>query len=130
MYVFGHLFFLIFVQEYADFGLEWLVYQGQKEYALEVLAVAHGFGNKEDPAVVADYHEIVQTLEVEKSQGSVSPMETVRTPGNRYRLMLAVSAGVLCMTAGNNIGTYYLGTMLDQAGITNTKTQLQVRLAI
>lgn len=93
---------------------------------MEVLAVAHGWGDQTDPVVVTEYQEIVQTLAFEKIAGSVSPLETVRTPGNRYRLMLMMSVAILSMTPGNNIVTYYLGTMLTQAGITNTNTQLQV----
>ena len=34
------------------------------------------------------------------------------------------------MTMGNNIATYYLGTMLDEAGITNFDTQLKVNIII
>lgn len=30
------------------------------------------------------------------------------------------------MNIGNNIVSYYLGSMLDNAGITNTNTQLQI----
>ncbi|KAK5112067.1 hypothetical protein LTR85_011648 [Meristemomyces frigidus] len=108
----------------------WLVYQDRTEDALEVLAVAHGWGDQNDPVVLTEYQEIVQTLAFEKTGGSVSPLETIRTPGNRCRLMLMMSVAILSMTPGNNVVTYYLGTMLDEAGITNTKTQLQVNIIL
>jgi MFS family permease len=104
----------------------WLAYKDRQEEALEVLAVAHGWGDQTDPVVLTEYQEIVQTLAFEKTSGSVSPLETIRTPGNRFRLMLMMSVAIFSMTQGNNVVTYYLGTMLNEAGITNTNTQLQV----
>lgn len=104
----------------------WLVYKDRSEDALEVLAVAHSWGDQSDPVILTEYQEIVQTLAFEKEAGSVSALETLRTPGNRYRLMLVLSVAILSMTPGNNVVTYYLGTMLNEAGITNTNVQLQV----
>jgi len=106
----------------------WLAYQDRADDCLEVLAVSHGWGDKNDPVVLTEYKEIVETLAFEKIAGSVSVKETMRTPGNRYRLLLVFSVAIFSMTAGNNIVTYYLGTMLDEAGVTNTNTQLQVNI--
>lgn len=106
----------------------WLAYKDRSEDALEVLAVAHGWGDKNHPVVVTEYREIIETIGFEKRTGSLSPFECLRTKGNRYRLLLMMSVAILSMTAGNNIVTYYLGTMLDQAGVTDENTQLQVSL--
>ncbi|EFX03572.1 hexose transporter [Grosmannia clavigera kw1407] len=106
----------------------WLAYQNRPEEALEALAVVHAWGDKEDQVVVTEYREIVETIEFEKISGSVSPLETIRTPGNRRRLMLCLSVAIFSMTMGNNIVTYYLGTMLDEAGVTDYNTQLQVNI--
>ena len=102
----------------------WLAYKDRTDDALEVLAVAHGLGDKNDPVVLTEYQEIVQTLAFEKQAGSVSPLESFRTPGNRYRMVLMLSCAIFSMTAANNIVTCYLGTMLKEAGTTNTNTQL------
>lgn len=104
----------------------WLAYKNRNEDALEVLAVAHGWGDRSNPVVLTEYKEITETLAFEKELGSVSPLETIRTPGNRKRLLLMMSVAIFSMTAGNNVATYYLGTMLDEAGVTNSNTQLQV----
>ncbi|RDW82990.1 hypothetical protein BP5796_04481 [Coleophoma crateriformis] len=106
----------------------WLAYQDRRDDAIEVLAVAHAWGDQSDPIVIIEYQEIIQTLEFEKIAGSVSPLEGFRTAGNRKRLLLMASVAILSMTAGNNIATYYLGTMLTQAGVTNTNTQLQISM--
>lgn len=52
--------------------------------------------------------------------------EIVRTPSRRKRLMLTISVAVFSMLSGNNIVSYYLGTMLDGAGVTDTTTQLEI----
>lgn len=108
----------------------WLVYQNRSEEALEVLAVAHAWGDKTNPVVVTEYREITETLQFEKSAGSTSVLETIRTPGNRKRLMLCLSVAIFSMTMGNNIVSYYLGTMLEQAGITDVNSQLQVNIVM
>lgn len=108
----------------------WLAYQGRTEDALEVLAVAHAGGDTTDPVVVTEHREITETLNFEKEHGSVSPLETLRTPGNRKRLLLCVSVAIFSMTMGNNVVTYYLGTMLNQAGVTDLNTQLKVNIII
>lgn len=50
----------------------------------------------------------------------------VKTPNSRKRLTLALSVAVIAMLSGNNIVSYYLGDMLTQAGIYNTKVKLQI----
>lgn len=106
----------------------WLAYQNRLEDALEVLAVAHAQGDMNNQVVLTEYREITETLEFEKATGSISPLETIRTPGNRKRLLLCLSVAIFSMTMGNNVVTYYLGTMLDEAGITDENTQLKVNI--
>ncbi|KAI1626538.1 MFS sugar transporter-like protein [Exophiala viscosa] len=108
----------------------WLAYKDRKDDALEVLAVAHAWGDTTDPMVVAEYREITETLEFEKIAGSVSALETIRTPGNRKRVMICISVGIFSMTMGNNIVTYYFGTMPNQAGVTDFNTQLKVNIIL
>ncbi|EXJ80600.1 hypothetical protein A1O3_06883 [Capronia epimyces CBS 606.96] len=108
----------------------WLVYQNRVDEALEVLAVSHAWGDKTDPVVVTEYREITQTLEFEKTNGSTSVLEIIRTPGNRKRIMLCLSVAIFSMTMGNNVVSYYLGTMLEQAGVTDMNSQLQVNIVM
>jgi sugar porter (SP) family MFS transporter len=108
----------------------WLVYQDRVDEAFEVLAVVHARGDMTDQVVIAEHREITETLAFEKIAGSVSPLEVIRTPGNRKRILLCLSVGLFSMTMGNNIVTYYLGTMLDEAGVTNFNTQLIVNIIL
>ncbi|OKL57944.1 hypothetical protein UA08_06398 [Talaromyces atroroseus] len=49
---------------------------------------------------------------------------------SRKRLLLVVSVAVLAMSSGNNLVTFYLGDILDNAGITNSTTQLKICLVV
>jgi hypothetical protein len=41
-------------------------------------------------------------------------------------LIISATCAIFSTLAGNIIASYYLGTMLDNAGITDTTTQLQI----
>jgi MFS family permease len=79
----------------------WLVYQDRREEALEVIALTTANGNKEDQGVLAQYEEIVDNLEVEKSAGeTVSLVTMIKTRSSRRRMMLALSVAVCAILSG------------------------------
>jgi hypothetical protein len=47
-------------------------------------------------------------------------------PSTRKRMILSTSVAVFTMVSGNNIISFYLGGMLENAGITDTTTQLEI----
>lgn len=55
----------------------------------------------------------------------MSPMEIVKTPKARKRLLIGMSAGPFSCVAGNIIASYYLGNELDTAGVTDSLQQLK-----
>lgn len=72
------------------------------------------------------YKEIIDTIKWEKEHGqTMSPMEIIKTPVARKRLLIGMSAGPFSCIAGNIIASYYLGAELDTAGITDPNQQLQ-----
>lgn len=84
-----------------------------------------------DAGVQVQYQEVVETIAYEKSEGrSIGFREIVRTAPNRKRLYLALSVAPLTMVTGSNIITYYYSTMLDQVGITSSKTQMEIDLVL
>ncbi|PMD34961.1 hexose transporter [Hyaloscypha variabilis F] len=110
---------------------QWLIYKGRRQEALEVLALNCADGDIQAPAVLLRFKEIVETLEWEKNVGKTTSLkEVVRTKSNMRRIMLMFSVAVITMLSGNNIVSYYLGTMLDNAGITNSTTQLQINVIL
>ncbi|KAH6698361.1 MFS sugar transporter-like protein [Leptodontidium sp. MPI-SDFR-AT-0119] len=109
----------------------WLIHKGRNEEAIEAIALACADGNKDDPIVQVQYREIIDTLAWEKEQGeTLSLLQTVKTPGARKRMMLSLSVAVFTMLSGNNIISYYLGTMLTNAGITDSTTQLEINIIL
>lgn len=91
-----------------------------------MVAQTNSNGNQSDPVALAVYKEILDTLNWEKKQGrTMSPKELVKTPTARKRMLIGMSPGPFSCIAGNIIASYYLGTELDTAGITDTVAQLK-----
>jgi hypothetical protein len=79
----------------------WLVYQNEGEKAMEVVAYMYADGDRDDPMVVAQFKEIMDTIEYEKNSGeTLSMLQLIRTPSARKRVTLAVSAAVFSTIAG------------------------------
>ena len=75
---------------------------------------------------VTIYKEILDTLEWEKKEGrTMSPAEIIKTPTAVKRLMIGMSPGPFSCVAGNIIASYYLGSELDTAGVTDSNDQLK-----
>lgn len=74
----------------------WLVANGKKEKAFQVLAKFHANGDESDPLVNYEFTEICQTLEREAAaaQGS-SWGEFFRTKGNRHRFIICLLVGIM-----------------------------------
>lgn len=90
------------------------------------VAQANSNGDLDNPVTIAVYREIVDTLEWEKKEGkTMSPLEIIKTPTARKRFLIGMSPGPFSCIAGNIIASYYLGTELATAGITDSTAQLQ-----
>ncbi|CZR66416.1 related to hexose transporter protein [Phialocephala subalpina] len=121
------MFVILFVPE----SPRWLIGQDRHEEALEVLAVVNAGGDVSDPTVLVQYREIADTIAWEKTEGrQLTFTEAYTNPANRKRLIIAISFSAMVMLPGTNIITYYFGTMLEQAGITNATTQLEINIIL
>ncbi|KAI0386744.1 hexose transporter [Hypomontagnella monticulosa] len=108
----------------------WLAYNDRQEDCLKVIARVNGT-DVDDPTTQAQFQEIIDTIEYEKSQGKgLGFRQIVRNAPNRKRLYLALSVAPLTMLTGSNVITYYYGTMLSQAGITSSTTQMEINLVL
>ncbi|KAJ5919398.1 hypothetical protein N7466_010341 [Penicillium verhagenii] len=109
----------------------WLVHQGYYAEARIAVAQTNANGNLTDPVVIAIFKEIVDTLKWEKENGhDMSPIEIFKTPSARKRLLIGMSPGPFSCIAGNIIASYYFGSELDTAGITNTNDQLKANVVL
>ncbi|KAL1868348.1 hypothetical protein Plec18167_008273 [Paecilomyces lecythidis] len=109
----------------------WLIANGKFEHAREVLTIIQGKSNPDDPDVVSAFDTIETTIATEKVMFPRNPwIEIFATPANRKRLAILVSFGIMLEMFGNYVVSYYVGQILDQAGITNTKTQTQINVIL
>ena len=107
------------------------MHEGYYEDARTVVAQTNADGNPSNPIVLTVYKEILDTLEWEKKEGrTMSPKEIVKTPVARKRLLIGMSAGPFSCVAGNIIASYYLGSELDTAGITDSNDQLKANIVL
>ncbi|KAI1130617.1 putative hexose carrier protein [Nemania abortiva] len=109
----------------------WLVHQSLLEEARVAVAQTNSNGDVNDPVAIAVYQEIVDTLEWERKEGqTLSPLEIIKTPTSRRRFLIGMSAGPFSCIAGNIIASYYLGTELATAGITDSTAQLEANVVL
>ncbi|KAJ3752005.1 sugar transporter [Lentinula raphanica] len=109
----------------------WLLFRGRREEAHRVLAQTYSDGDLTNAIVLAQLKEIEDTFEYEKGAGeTLSVGQIFKTRSARKRVLLAVSAAVFSTIAGNVIASYYLGSMLSNAGITDTTKQLQINIIL
>ncbi|EXJ82981.1 hypothetical protein A1O3_06798 [Capronia epimyces CBS 606.96] len=109
----------------------WLMSKGHDAHALEVLIVTQGKGNPNSEVVKSTFAEIQAAMMSEKTQLPQNPWkEIVSTAPNRKRLFILCTFGVMINSFGNFVVSFYLGKILDQAGITNTNTQTQINVIL
>jgi hypothetical protein len=79
----------------------WLVAKDRRSEALDILALTHSDGNKEDPVVMAVYKEIVDTLEFEAQRGKgISYVDALKSKQTLRRIALMTSVAVITMMSG------------------------------
>lgn len=96
-----------------------LVNKDKSEEALQVLAKHHGGGDINNSTVQFQYREIKETIQADRNAGrSTSYLDFVRTKGNRWRLAIIVSLGIISQYSGNALFSNYMDIIYEGAGIT------------
>jgi hypothetical protein len=102
-----------------------LVNKDRHEEALAVLAKWHAGGNRLNPTVQFEYREIKETIRVEKeADHATSYLDFFRTKGNRWRLAIIVSLGVISQYSGNALFSNYMNAVYLSANITDQNMKL------
>ncbi|KAI1864040.1 uncharacterized protein JN550_009060 [Neoarthrinium moseri] len=109
----------------------WLISKGHDAHAQEVLCIMQGAG-------IVDMHKAAVELRTIKAimakEEEAYPRnawrELASTPANRKRLFVLVAFGSMINTFGNFVISFYLSKILDQAGVTDSNSQLQINVGI
>lgn len=105
----------------------YLVSKDRNDEALLVLAKYHAGGDVHDAVVQFEYQEIKQTIQMDRGADRVSSyLDFFRTKGNRWRLAIIVSLGVISQYSGNALFSNYMNTIYDGCGIIHQNQKLAI----
>ena len=91
------------------------------------MAKYHANGNENNLTVQFEYREIKETLRIETDVNhSTSYLDFFRTKGNRWRLAIIISIGIISQYSGNAVISNYSHLIYQTAGIAGQKPQLGV----
>ncbi|KAG0039215.1 hypothetical protein BGZ82_009255 [Podila clonocystis] len=102
----------------------WLADKGRMDEALEVLANLRANGDKNNIEVLAEYREIEDAVNFDKTQAARSYAELFRKPAVR-RVFLGMTLQSWSQLTGMNVAMYYIVFIFQGAGITGEDANLQ-----
>jgi len=103
----------------------WLVAKDRGDEALAVLAKHHAGGDENNATVQFEYREIRDTIRRETDAATSSGyLDFFRTKGNRWRLAIVISLGVISQYSGNALLSNYINAIYLNAGITSQNQKL------
>lgn len=105
-----------------------LMARGLESQAARVLAQCHANGGDErNPLVVFEMAQIRHALNLEREFTSgKSYLRCFSTPGNRQRMFTIIWIAVFSQWSGNGLVSYYINTVLNGVGITQTRTKAAI----
>ncbi|PVH88084.1 general substrate transporter [Cadophora sp. DSE1049] len=104
----------------------WLLSKDRPDEALAILIKAslyHACGDANNHFVRSEFHEIQETLRLEKTNSQHGWSVFLKTPGNRKRLLLIALVSFFSQCSGNGLVSYYLHSILLSVGITGSYNQ-------
>jgi sugar porter (SP) family MFS transporter len=105
----------------------YLVSKDKADKALEVLVKHHGGGDVNNSTVQFEYREIKETITMEaQADRATSYIDFFKTKGNRWRLAIIISLGVISQYSGNALFSNYMDRIYEGAGITGENKKLGI----
>ena len=93
-----------------------------------MLAYYHAGGQVDNATVQFEYKEIRDTIQIEKEVlNESSYLDFFRTKGNRWRLAILISLGIISQYSGNALFSNYINLIYEGAGITSQSQKIAVR---
>lgn len=107
----------------------WLYSHGHREKAWDVITNYHGEGSRENAYVVLQIREYEDAISLEGSDKRAWDFKgLVNSKANRWRLLCVGIASFLSQWSQAGVTTYYIGGLLESAGITDTTRVLDINL--
>ncbi|KAJ0159004.1 Lactose permease [Colletotrichum tanaceti] len=104
-----------------------LINKDRSEEALAVLAKHHAGGDFNNATVQFEYREMKETITMERdAEKTTSYADFFRTKGNRWRLAIIISLGIISQYSGNALFSNYMSTIYEGAGITEQNQKLAI----
>lgn len=104
-----------------------LIAKDRSDEALHILAKFHAGGDLNNATVQYEYREIKETIRIEQEASkATSYLDFFRTKGNRWRLAIIISLGVISQYSGNALFSNYMNTIYEGAGITDQNQKLGI----
>jgi len=96
----------------------YLINKDRHEEALRTLAKWHAGGDVNNATVQFEFREMKETIRIQKEidQGTKF-LDFVRTKGNRWRLAIIISLGVISQYSGNALFSNYMNVVYQGAGL-------------
>lgn len=108
-----------------------LISKDKADKALEVLVKHHGGGDVNNPTVQFEYREIRETITMETQVNrTTNYVDFLKTKGNRWRLAIIISLGVISQYSGNALVSNYINYLYEGAGIRGENKKLGVSYPI
>lgn len=105
----------------------WLIAHDRREEALAIFAKYHGDGDENSPIVQLQYHEIIELLQETRDENPWWDFrELANTKAARYRLYMVIGMSFFGQWSGNNVVSYFMPGMMENAGITDKNKQLLI----
>ncbi|KAJ5103767.1 hypothetical protein N7532_004296 [Penicillium argentinense] len=108
----------------------WLCSKNRHGEAFAILVKYHADGDRDDAFCAFEFHEIQETIRLERENTQNGWAMLVQTPGNRKRLLLIVLVSFFSQCSGNGLVSYYLHDILKSVGIESSYDQSMINGAL
>jgi len=103
----------------------YLINKERHEEALHILSKWHAGGDLNNATVQFEFREIKATIKIQKdNERATSYADFLRTKGNRWRLAIIISLGVISQYSGNALFSNYMDIIYVGAGIGDESQKL------
>ncbi|EAT89950.1 hypothetical protein HBI56_034040 [Parastagonospora nodorum] len=103
----------------------WLISKERYEEAESMLAYYHAEGDRNNPTVQFSYQEMKETIRMEADANTNSSyIDFLKTKGNRWRLAILISLGIISQYSGNALFSNYINLVYTGAGIVDQNQKM------